>query len=215
LIDDSEKEINRLVTAQQAEENHRVKAEEAARAANQDSPKVKTENTSTKKEMEYAKDEKWTQKEEWEPANTWMAQPVAQSPKPSRSSWSSHEWEVEAEPIAPWRAKATETQEEQIRGEKEKEKARKKNQDQRRLEEWGETWRDSSPQTRVEMNIPQRTRRQLQRKLPNPKPGDWFCSGCGDLQFRRNQRCRICERSRSRRSPTAGDQETAGQNPPF
>merc|ERR1740130_2240632 len=25
-----------------------------------------------------------------------------------------------------------------------------------------------------------------------PKPGDWFCANCQDLQFARNATCRIC-----------------------
>lgn len=30
----------------------------------------------------------------------------------------------------------------------------------------------------------------------SPKPGDWYCLSCGDLQFARNQECRVCSAPR-------------------
>jgi len=41
-------------------------------------------------------------------------------------------------------------------------------------------------------------------KTKNPKPGDWFCPGCGDLQFARNIECRQCSTPKPDGMATAG-----------
>jgi len=39
-------------------------------------------------------------------------------------------------------------------------------------------------------------------KGQTPKPGDWICPQCQDLQFARNSECRLCSAPR----PTEGDE---------
>jgi predicted RNA-binding Zn-ribbon protein involved in translation (DUF1610 family) len=45
---------------------------------------------------------------------------------------------------------------------------------------WGRGWEVEAPQ------------KGGGKGKKNPKPGDWYCPGCGDLQFARNAECRRC-----------------------
>merc|ERR1719145_353843 len=46
---------------------------------------------------------------------------------------------------------------------------------------------------------------ELTGSSQQPQNGDWYCQGCNDLQFRRNQQCRKCG------TPNPGDGGIQGQ----
>merc|ERR1719247_2885786 len=74
------------------------------------------------------------------------------------------------------------------------------------------------PQQPVQMSVQMQEQLMQQSGLAQgqvAKPGDWFCSNCGDLQFARNIVCRRCGQTKEQTANSGGQmvirQEGAGQ----